>query len=154
MYQEFAVGSSVRLAMSLLCCTQRSWASWVGSIESKPSDRMCSIRSEIQSTCCSIDTIMFDSTDGLPGPVIMYRFGNPTVINPRYVMGPSTQASRNDSPPRPVMSTPTIAPVIASKPVANTIASNSIDSLVSMPVSVMVAIGSLCRLMSRTLSRL
>ena len=25
--------------------------------------------SAIQSTCCSIDTIMFDSTDGLCGPV-------------------------------------------------------------------------------------
>ena len=24
-----------------------------------------------KSTCCSIDTIMFDSTDGLPGPVIV-----------------------------------------------------------------------------------
>ena len=32
----------------------------------------------IQSTCCSIDTIMFDSTEGLPGPVTMKRFGNPT----------------------------------------------------------------------------
>ena len=31
---------------------------------------------------------MFDNTDGLPGPVIMKRLGNPDVISPRYVIGP------------------------------------------------------------------
>lgn len=83
MYHEFAVGSSVRSAMSLLCCTQRSWANAVGSIVSRPLDRRCSRMSVIRSTCCSIDTIMFESTDGLPGPVIMNRFGKPTDISPR-----------------------------------------------------------------------
>ena len=39
--------------------------------------------SVIQSTCCSIDVVMFDSTDGLPGPVIMNMFGKPTVDTPR-----------------------------------------------------------------------
>ena len=53
------------------------------------------------------------------------------------------------------MSTATIAPVIASKPVANTMASNSSDSLVVlMPVSVMVVIGVLRRSTSRTCGRL
>ena len=100
------------------------------------------MQSEIQSTCCSIDTIMFDNTDGLPGPVIMNRLGKPDTIRPRYVTGPSAHASRRVRPSRPVMSTLTIAPVIASKPVANTIASNSNDSSAkSIPDRVMVSIG-------------
>ena len=37
----------------------------------------CRRQSAIQSTCCSIDAIMLDFTDGLPGPVIMNRLGNP-----------------------------------------------------------------------------
>ena len=40
-------------------------------------------QSVIQSTCCSMDTIMFDSTDGLPGPVIMNRLGKPATVRPR-----------------------------------------------------------------------
>ena len=72
---------------------------------------------------------MFDSTDGLPGPVIRKQFGNPTVVSPRYVFGPSAHFCFSESPSRPLMSTATIAPVIASKPVANTMASNSSDSL-------------------------
>src|SRR5437763_547256 len=35
------------------------------------------MQSAIQSTCCSIETIMLLSTDGLPGPVIVNRFGEP-----------------------------------------------------------------------------
>ena len=98
---------------------------------------------------------MFDSTDGLPGPVIMKRFGKPTVIRPRYVSGPAAHFSFSVTPSRPVMSTDTIAPVIASKPVANTIASNSNDSVVvSIPVSVTVSIGVLRRSTSRTWGRL
>ena len=34
------------------------------------------------STCCSIDTGMFDSTDGLWGPVIVNRFGKPATVRP------------------------------------------------------------------------
>jgi hypothetical protein len=33
----------------------------------KPASRIAIQRSTTQSTCCSIDTAMFDSTDGLPG---------------------------------------------------------------------------------------
>ena len=51
------------------------------------------MQSAIQSTCCSIDTAMFDSTDGLPGPVIMNRFGKPT----RH------QAEVGDRPVRPLV---------------------------------------------------
>ncbi len=66
------------------------------------------------------------------------------------------------SPSRPVMSTLTMAPVMASKPVASTMASNSnvsppsppVASLVSMPVSVTVRIGVLRRSTSRTWGRL
>ena len=39
--------------------------------------------SATQSTCCSMETIMLDSTDGLPGPVIMNRLGNPAEAMPR-----------------------------------------------------------------------
>ena len=35
------------------------------------SDRIDPMQSAIQSTCCSIETTMLDSTDGLPGPVTM-----------------------------------------------------------------------------------
>ena len=44
---------------------------------------MCRMQSVIHSTCCSMDTAMFESTDGLPGPVIVKRFGNPADISPR-----------------------------------------------------------------------
>ena len=83
MYHELAVGNSVMSPQSLTCVTQPAWAVSVGSMRSNPSSRRRSSWSAIQSTCCSIDTDMFDSTDGLPGPVIMNRFGKPTVISPR-----------------------------------------------------------------------
>ena len=41
------------------------------------------MQSAIHSTCCSIDTGMLLSTDGLPGPVIVNRFGNPGTASPR-----------------------------------------------------------------------
>ena len=41
------------------------------------------MQSAIHSTCCSIDTMTLDSTDGLPGPVIVNRFGNPATMRPR-----------------------------------------------------------------------
>ena len=41
------------------------------------------MQSAIQSTCCSMDTIMLLSTDGLPGPVIVKRFGKPATARPR-----------------------------------------------------------------------
>ncbi len=68
---------------------------------------------------------------------------------------PSAHLSRNVSPSWPWMSTATSAPVIASKPVANTMASNSNSrSLVRIPVGVISTIGSRRRLTSATLSRL
>ena len=48
---------------------------------------------------------MLDSTDGLPGPVIMNRLGKPVEPMPRYVRGPALQVSLRDSPSRPRMST-------------------------------------------------
>ena len=81
--------------------------------------------SPIQSTCCSIDTIMLENTEGLAGPVMVKKFGNPATVRPRYVRVPSAHFSFSVSPSRPWMSTATRAPVIASNPVANTMASNS-----------------------------
>ena len=113
------------------------------------------MRSLTQSTCCSIDTAMLDSTDGLPGPVIRNRFGKPAVIRPRYVSGPSSHCSFNVTPSRPAMSTATMAPVIASNPVAYTMASNSKSSAdVRMPDSVTDSIGVARRSTSRTCGRL
>ena len=41
------------------------------------------MQSLIQSTCCSMETIMLLSTDGLPGPVTRNRLGNPAIARPR-----------------------------------------------------------------------
>ncbi|CAA9225662.1 MAG: hypothetical protein AVDCRST_MAG04-851 [uncultured Acetobacteraceae bacterium] len=67
----------------MACFTQASSASCVASMVRAPRSRMCATQSAIQSTCCSIDTIMLLSTEGLPGPVIMNRFGKPALISPR-----------------------------------------------------------------------
>jgi hypothetical protein len=61
---------------------------------------------------------MLKSTDGLPGPVVIYIFGNPAVIIPRCVIGPSDHLSFNDSLLTPLTLIPQTAPVRASKPVA------------------------------------
>ncbi|CAB4724361.1 unannotated protein [freshwater metagenome] len=113
------------------------------------------MQSVIQSTCCSIEMIMLESTDGLCGPVTMNRFGKSLAMRPRYVWGPASHAFFSVLPFLPSMSTLTMAPVIASKPVANTMASNSNDSSwVSMPVSVIVLSEFLRMLTRRTCSRL
>ena len=83
MYQLSALGKSVIAAQSWLCCIQPASAWGVGSMVVRPSLRSRTRQSLTQSTCCSIDTIMFDSTDGLPGPVIMKKLGKPTDIRPR-----------------------------------------------------------------------
>ncbi len=68
--------------------------------------------------------------------------------------GPAAHFSVRDWPPL-VTSTAARAPVMASKPVAYTMASNSNDSpAVSMPVSVMLVIGCCRRSTSRTWGRL
>ena len=151
MYHEFASWKMVMSAQSVQCTRQPSSARGVGSIVSKPLSRMCTNVSRIQSTCCSIDTIMFDNTDGLPGPVIMYKLGKPTEVRPRYVSGPFSHLSFRVTPSLPAISTFTIAPVIASNPVAYTMASNSFDSLPkSIPVSVMLRMGCAFKSTSRT----
>ena len=40
------------------------------------------MQATIQSTCCSIETIMLLSTEGLPGPVTVNRFGKPAMVSP------------------------------------------------------------------------
>ena len=39
------------------------------------------MQSVIQLTCCSIEGIILDKTDGLPGPVIVKRFGKLEDLN-------------------------------------------------------------------------
>src|SRR5215469_12279044 len=113
MYQELAVGSRVMSAQSWTCWFHPDSASAVGSIVSKPSSRMSLRHPATQSTCCSIDTVMFDSTEGLPGPVRMKKFGNPEVMSPRYVDGPASHFSLSDKPSRQATFAPTRGPVMA-----------------------------------------
>ena len=40
---------------------------------------------------------MLVSTEGLPGPVMVNRFGKPAMASPRYVRGPSRHFSRSAS---------------------------------------------------------
>src|SRR5579862_7366904 len=96
MYQELAVGCKVMAAQSWTCWFQPDSASAVGSIVSKPTSRRSLRHPVTHSTCCSIDTVMFDRTEGLPGPVSMKKFGNPAVMRPRYVDGPDAHFSRRD----------------------------------------------------------
>src|SRR5689334_7578371 len=109
MYQELAVGNSVIRAQSSTCVIQPASAVGVGSIVVDPSARKWARQSAIQSTCCSMDAIMFDRTDGLPGPVMAKKLGKPTVVRPRYVSGPSAHFCFSDTPSRPVISTDTMA---------------------------------------------
>lgn len=82
-YQEFVPGISVVSATALTWATQPSCASAVGSIRSRPSRLRSAMQSVIHSACCSIDRIMLEKTDGLPGPVTVNRLGNPATISPR-----------------------------------------------------------------------
>ena len=83
MYHELANGNREMSAPSLTWRPHPSSACWVASIVSNPPSRRSRNVSAMKSTCCSIDTDMFDSTDGLPGPVIMNRLGKPTLNRPR-----------------------------------------------------------------------
>ena len=83
MYQESACGNNVASATSLTWATQACCASSVASMESRPWSRRYSMQSAIHSTCCSIETGMLLSTEGLPGPVMMNRLGKPAVATPR-----------------------------------------------------------------------
>ena len=84
MYQELAVGHQ-REVGELVAVLHPPRLGQLGRLDRVESAvaQVHEAMSVIQSTCCSIDTIMLDSTDGLPGPVIMNRFGNPFVMRPR-----------------------------------------------------------------------
>ena len=113
------------------------------------------MQSAIQSTCCSMDTIMSLSTEGLPGTVIANRLGKPATVSPRYVRGPSAHASLRVRPPRPLMSMLKSAPVMASKPVAKTMLSSVYaTSRVRKPSGVISSIGARRMSTRVTLSRL
>src|SRR5262245_25066224 len=121
-YHELQLGSvRSELAAVLATCSPHACCdSGVASIVRWEWSRMYVMQSDTHSTCCSADTMTFDNADGLPGPVIVNMFGKPATMSPRYVVGPSLHASRSVRPSRPEMSTRRIEPVIASKPVANT----------------------------------
>ena len=106
------------LAQSLACVSQPASAVSVGQRVLMPSARRWLKAALTQSTCCSIDTLLLASTDGLPGSVKVKKLGKPTVISPRSLIGPWAHCCFSVRPSRPVMSTATMAPVIASKPVA------------------------------------
>ncbi len=74
--------------------------------------------SATQSTCCSMETTMLDSTDGLPGPVIMKRLGKPADSMPEVGARPGAPRLLERDPVPPRMSTLVSEPVMASKPVA------------------------------------
>src|SRR6516225_4193439 len=95
--------SSVPLTTSLTCATQLSWAAGTASTVVSPSLRIYAMQSAIHSTCCSIATGIFASTDGLCGPVIVNRLGKLATESPREVRGPSAQASFSARPPQPLM---------------------------------------------------
>ena len=80
------------------------------------------MQSATQSTCCSIDTIMFESTDGLPGPgdgeQVREPGGRDAEVRARARPPTCPGASRR---PAPAMSMRSSGPVMASNPVANTI---------------------------------
>ncbi len=83
MYQEFAAGNSVPAATSLTCATHASSAASSASITARPRSPISPRQSAIHSTCCSIETMTLVRIDGLPGPVITNKFGNPATISPR-----------------------------------------------------------------------
>src|SRR5215470_1648006 len=83
MYQELAPGNNVMLTTSLTWATHCSCACGVASMVVRPVLRMVSMQSVIHSTCCSIDTGTFERADGLCGPVMVKKFGNPAMEIPR-----------------------------------------------------------------------
>ena len=131
-------------AQSLTCCIQPASAVSVGSIDveararaGRRGSRPPSRRAARSRRPCST------APRGCLGPVMREEVGKPDGGQPEI----GRRAVRTTCPSAPgrrvpTMSTAAIAPVIASKPVANTIASNSKDSsTVSIPVSVMCRIG-------------
>ena len=76
-YQLLHPWKSVSSATVFTHATHSACASSVASIVESPSASSDEITSRMYSTCCSIDTTMLVSTDGLPGPVTVNRFGKP-----------------------------------------------------------------------------
>lgn len=83
--------------------------------------------SHIHSTCCSMATTIFASTDGLKCLVIIKTFGNFFAANPKYVLGPLTHSFATITRSRTQISVATSGPVTASKPVADTTTLNSCE---------------------------
>src|SRR3990172_2335946 len=83
-YQELHVGAvyMVPTATALTCATHESWPSRVGSTVVYSWSRAYARHAPIHSTCCSLHTTMLASTDGLPGPDTVKRFGNPAIWSP------------------------------------------------------------------------
>ena len=46
------------------------------------------MQSVIQLTCCSIEGIIFDKTEGLPGPVTVNKLGKLVIPIPKYDLAP------------------------------------------------------------------
>ena len=76
------------------------------------------MQSVIQLTCCSIEGIIFDKTEGLPGPVTVNKLGKLVIPIPKYDLAPSSHWSLSFTFPLPEISIFVRAPVIASNPVA------------------------------------
>ena len=85
----------------------------------------------------------------------MNRLGNPATDRPRYVRGPAAHFSFSVCPARPRISMLSSAPVIASKPMANTMLSTAYSwPRVWMPCGVIASIGCVRMSISVMLSRL
>ena len=71
--------SAARLTVSI----QPASACSVGSMTRLPALAIAARQSAIHSTCCSIETSMFDKTEGEPGPVTVKRLGKPATCGGR-----------------------------------------------------------------------
>ena len=121
------MGKSV-IAPQSLTCAYPSGLSDLGGLDGlRPRERSSARQSATQSTCCSIDTAMFDSADGLPGPVIRKEVRKVHRHQSEVRRRTVRPFSLSDTPRRPAMSIAIIVTVTASKPVANTIESNVND---------------------------
>ena len=100
--------------------------------------------------------IIFVRTDGLPGPVIVKKFGKPFVARPRYVSGPFIHLSFKAILFLPIILILFKAPVIASNPVANIIISKFTSPMpsISIPSLRIKLIGFFFKLISSTFPRL
>ena len=142
-YQELhanLIGESS--AISATCVVHSFSDDSVASISDKLLSFMKVMQSVIHSTCCSMDVIMLERTEGLPGPVIVNKFGKLFIDSPKNVTGPFFHLFFKVEPDFPSMLIDNMAPVIASKPVAKIIVSNWCDlSAVCNPSLVILMMG-------------